>query len=230
MKLVAGWWMPDSETHFTEFFKGAVAPTENPVPYQEKQRNFTLSHVKSWRTCIDVGGNVGTWSRPLSERFQNIVAFEPNPTNRECYLENLKSRNNWKLEPYALSDQTATLPLWIHDVSCGNVSLDKEGVYNGPTTGKPTDGDIYSIDVEVRTLDSFDIKEVDLIKIDVQGHEFGVLKGATRLLTEQSPVIVAELPQRYPEEIAERNAITTWLAGYGYTMRGFQNKETVYTK
>jgi hypothetical protein len=89
---------------------------------------------------------------------------------------------------------------------------------------------IKSIDVEVRTLDSFNFTAVDFIKIDVQGHEFGVLKGATELLKNQSPVLVMELATRSQDEIAEKNAITEWLTQFGYVLRGNVIKETVYTK
>ncbi len=230
MKLVSGWQMPDWDTHFEEFFsKFHPAPGER-TPYQEAQREYALSFVTDWRTVLDVGGNVGTWSHPLSERFDNVIAFEPHPENRACYETNMAEKTNWVLTPVALSDTEGKLPLYIHNVSCGNISLEHDGVINGPTHGKPTDADIISIEVEVKTIDSFGFHDVDFIKIDVQGHEHGVLKGATKLLTEQSPVLVLELPQRYPEEIVVRNEITEWLKQYGYILRGNKGKETVYTK
>ena len=43
---------------------------------------------------MDVGGNVGTWSWPLSDKFDNVIAFEPHPENRECYLKNMAEKTN----------------------------------------------------------------------------------------------------------------------------------------
>lgn len=230
MKLVAGWWFPDWEKHFQEFWGPVPADSNPPVPYQEAQRTFALNFVSNWKTVIDVGGNVGTWSNPMSKKFSTVHAFEPHPENRECYLKNMADIKNFTLHPYALSDREGTFPLYIHDTSCGNISLDVDGVLNGPTKGKPNMDNIKEIQVEVKTLDSFNFTDVGFIKIDVQGHEHGVLKGATRLLTEQNPVLCLELPQRYPEEIQERNRITQWLLNYGYAIRGNRGKETVYTK
>jgi len=233
MKQVHGWWFPDWEQHFQGYFNSFAKTTkEYPVPYQKAQRDYALSFVTSWRNMIDVGGNVGTWSRPLGARFTHVHAFEPHPENRECYLRNMESTNNFTLYPYALSEQAGVFPLYIHDTSCGNISLNLKGVLDGPTpaAGKPSMDNIKTIQVEVKTLDSFNFANIDFIKIDVQGHEFGVLKGATQLLTQQKPVLVMELATRSPAEIAEKTAITEWLQQFGYVLRGNRNKETVYTK
>jgi FkbM family methyltransferase len=233
MKQVYGWWFPDWEQHFQDYFKSfSKQCKEIPCPYQKAQRDFALQFVKKHRKIIDVGGNVGTWSHPLSKIFAEVHAFEPHPENRECFQRNMEAVKNYTLYPYALSERAGRFPLYIHDTSCGNISLNLTGVLQGPTPdiSKPSMEHIKTIEVEVRTLDSFNFSEVDFIKIDVQGHEFGVLKGATELLRMQSPALVMELATRTPEEIAEKNSITQWLQQFGYVLRGNRNKETVYTK
>jgi len=73
--------------------------------------------------------------------------------------------------------------------------------------------------VVVETLDSIVAKEhakpVRLVKIDVEGHELHVLKGAARLLDEQRPALFVEIRNR------QRHAqVTQFLSGFGYRQVG----------
>ena len=74
---------------------------------QLAQRNNSLGHVKQWRNAIDVGANVGEWTRPLAEKFQQVICFEPNPNFRECFNKNI-TESNVTLWPYGLSDKEHT--------------------------------------------------------------------------------------------------------------------------
>lgn len=231
MKKEYGWWMPDWDKHFGFFFSKQGSITES-LPYQQKQRDYALSFVEKQQNAIDIGSNIGTWSLPLCNVFNTVYAFEPHPENRECFFKNLESVNNYTLYPYALSDIESIMPLYVHNEACGNISLDYNGIMTGPTNinERPKNTDVNKIDVEVKRLDSFDLSNIDFIKIDVQGHEFKVLKGAEQLLSHQSPVLCLELPQRNDEEKAYRTEITQWLSQFGYRMQGNVGKETVYKK
>ena len=54
-----------------------------------------------------------------------------------------------------------------------------------------------SIEVDIRLLDSFCFENIGFIKIDVEGHELHVLKGAKHLLRLQKPVLLIEMEQRH---------------------------------
>ena len=51
--------------------------------------------------------------------------------------------------------------------------------------------------VEVRTLDSFGFTDVDLIKIDVEGHEYSVLEGSLLTIQRCKPILLIEIEQRH---------------------------------
>jgi len=74
-------------------------------------------------------------------------------------------------------------------------------------------------DVFVETLDSIVAKEkarpVKVVKIDVEGHELRVLKGAARLLDEQKPALFIEIRGK-----GRHAAVTQFLAGFGYRQVG----------
>ena len=72
---------------------------------QLKQRDAALAYVRQWRVCLDIGSNIGQWTRPLTKKFQSVICFEPNPNFRECFKKNI-SENNVVLWPFGLSDKT----------------------------------------------------------------------------------------------------------------------------
>jgi len=162
---------------------------------QSLQRDAALKHVSDWRVCLDIGSNIGQWTRPLAERFDSVVCFEalpevgvgfktdhaaerfdsvvcfePNPNFRECFDKNI-TESNVTLWHYGLSDKEHTA---LQDF---NSTMLKQG-----------DGDI-----ECRTLDSFGLTNLDFIKIDVDGFEVPLLNGARETLSKNNAVINIEM-------------------------------------
>lgn len=179
---------------------------------QLAQRDNSLRYVKKWRTAIDVGSNVGEWTRPLAEKFQQVICFEPNPSFRECFNKNI-SETNVTLHPYGLSKNE-------HKVTQGfnNTYLNEMA---GDTA--PRDGDI-----QCRTLDSFNLTNVDYIKIDIDGFEVPMLLGAQKTMRENNPVINIEMKERKrPKIVLESRKI---LMNLGYNRRSRVRSDEVWTK
>ena len=137
---------------------------------QQAQRDDALKYVEQWRVCLDIGSNIGQWTRPLAKRFESVVCFEPNPNFRECFNKNIQEKNVL-LWPYGLSD---------------NEHKAKQD-FNS-TVLHEEDGDI-----DCRTLDSFGLTNVDFVKIDVDGFEIPLLTGARETLSKNDPVINIEM-------------------------------------
>jgi len=121
---------------------------------------------------IDVGASIGSTVRVFEEYWPNarIIAIEPYPENIKYLKMNV---NGVEIIEKAASNFTGTLKM----------SCDSEN------TGLAKVGDT-GIDVEADTLDNM-VEWCDFIKIDVEGHEFEVLEGASRLLG-LNPVIEIE--------------------------------------
>ena len=129
-----------------------------------------MAYVKRWRVCLDIGSNIGQWTRPLAKRFHSVICFEPNPNFRECFNRNITEKNV-VLWPYGLSDSEHTARQDF------NSTILNEG-----------EGDI-----ECRTLDSFGLTNVDFVKIDVDGFEVPLLEGARETLSKNTAVINIEM-------------------------------------
>jgi Methyltransferase FkbM domain len=68
--------------------------------------------------------------------------------------------------------------------------------------------------VPVKRLDDLHLDDIGLVKIDVEGHELAVLRGAADTLRRNRPTIVVEAEERHhPHAVA---AITELLSGFGY--------------
>ena len=136
--------------------------------------------------ALDVGAWFGPWSYWLSRRVESVVAFEPNPrvaaTFRACAPENVELRET------ALSDERGVLRLAVSGSGRG-----EEGRSVIAGAAKAT----QSIEIVATTLDSCAFERVRLVKIDVEGYEYPVLRGAVETLGRWHPVVVVEVETRY---------------------------------
>ena len=128
--------------------------------------NTSKPFIKNFRTAIDVGCRDGDFTRPMSKDFNNVKSFD----YRDRILD---KANNVKYFQYALGDKEADVKAFK-----GVIAESREGVASSIVLQK--------------TLDSFNFEDVDYIKIDVEGHELKVLKGAINTINKCSPLIVVE--------------------------------------
>ena len=163
---------------------------------QQPQRDRALEYVQSWRVCLDIGSNIGQWTRPLAKKFQSVVCFEPNPNFRECFKRNIPE-HNVVLWPYGLSDRE-------HKAT---QDFNSTVMHHG-------DGDI-----DCRTLDSFGLTNVDFVKIDVDGFELPLLEGARNTLAQNDAVINIEMKRsKRPDTVNKCESILKDL-GYRFAKR-----------
>tara|TARA_A100001011_G_scaffold396524_1_gene494592 strand:- start:54 stop:683 length:630 start_codon:yes stop_codon:yes gene_type:complete len=179
---------------------------------QKEQRDNSLRFVHKWRNAIDVGANVGEWTRPLAKKFQQVICFEPNPFFRECFNKNI-DEPNVILYPYGLSSHTHNAQQGAKDTHLNFVLGDT----------KPRDGDI-----ECRSLDSFNFTQIDYIKIDVDGFEIPVLKGAKDTLRNNSPIVNIEMKQKKRPKIVSK--CRQILQRLGYTLHLRTKSDEVWKK
>lgn len=228
-----GWHMPEFDTHYTKYFE-AKYKTKKYTPdinaqYQNEQRDANLRFVKKRINAIDVGGNIGFWAKDLCEKFENVYIFEPLKSNRVCLDLNLKGYKNYRVYPCALGhkEQDDT-NLYVSFDECGNIGLDKESVKTGNSLRTLNDKQLSVSKTDVKTLDSFNFQDIDFIKVDTQGHEFNIIRGAIQTINRCKPFINLELPKRTYEEIDEYNKIERWFDKLKYKLYNRTSKETIY--
>lgn len=142
--------------------------------------------ARAGSVVIDVGANTGIYSYALSG-VARVHAFEPFPP---C-VEILKGLRNRGVEVHAeaLSDRPGSATLYIPRI---NGRLEP-----GWASFSRPQGEVEEVNVPVTTLDSFDFRNVSLIKIDVEGHEQAVIKGAHATIEREGPALIIEIEQRH---------------------------------
>lgn len=133
-------------------------------------RNGILPLLRGRGLMVDVGANIGIYTKAFIQDFDRIVAFEPFFENRDCFSMNVTDPKV-SLEPYALDYQPGRFGM------TGNKNISKH-LCAGDT-------------VEARTLDSFGLSP-DFVKIDAEGFDLRVLVGAKDTLEKYRPVVLVE--------------------------------------
>jgi FkbM family methyltransferase len=138
-------------------------------------------------TAIDVGANQGFFAYALSRVADRVIAFEPNPDYARFARWMLRGRA--AVHEVAISDTPGRSTFYV-PLSDEGMALHFAGNLKR-THGQFTKMRTY--DVEVRTLDSFDLHDVRFIKVDVEGSEREVLDGARATIARERPTILLEL-------------------------------------
>nr|WP_202501405.1 FkbM family methyltransferase [Streptomyces sp. SID5785] len=139
-------------------------------------------------TAVDVGGWYGPWTHRLAARARHVVTLEPVPHLARTLAAGAPA--NVRVVRAAASDRPGAAPLWQppHDRrgDRGVSSLvRRDGLH--AATGRP---------VTCVTLDELGVVDVDFVKIDVDGAELAVLRGAEALLARDRPALFVELETR----------------------------------
>lgn len=123
---------------------------------------------------IDIGAHIGVFSIECAIRGAVVYAFEPDPENYEILVRNIDA-NNFRhiITPVrkAVSNTNGIYSLYLDRLNYGSHSLIKK--YVDHLSGDKVDVEVLSIDV---ILDMFE--KVKLVKLDCEGAEYRILKGA----------------------------------------------------
>jgi FkbM family methyltransferase len=155
--------------------------------YFEPELRRMGDYVPRGRAAVDVGVWWGPWSWWLARRAARVDAFEALPEISAKVGAVMPA--NVHMHNVALSDRSGHAELWKPPGGMGTEGRSSIDASHQPKTG----GSWQSVQTE--RLDAFNLSDVGFVKIDVEGHEIAVLRGATRLLADQRPNLLIEIEQ-----------------------------------
>ena len=138
-------------------------------------------------TAVDIGASVGFYAYAFADIADRVVAFESNPDS--CVLRALHvARPRRGLRNGALQQS------WPYELPCADFGQGEVLHLAGNLKRThPQFRRMKTYEVEVRTLDEFDLTDVRFIKADVEGSEREVLDGARVTIARDRPIILLEL-------------------------------------
>ena len=152
---------------------------------------FLNSIISSNETAVDIGANAGYYSMPLSRHFTKVFAFEPVPQIYKKLCENIRLNqiSNIKTFSTAVGDEDKILPYFIQSVIDGDRNINT-GL---SSLTKRENFKTKEIVINVNRLDTlFPEEKINLLKVDVEGHEYQVFQGAIQIINKLKPVIIWE--------------------------------------
>lgn len=179
------WWLSHGSALDECLLQGEFEPAETV---------FLRRYLHDGMTLLDIGAHHGYYTLLASKAVGpngRIIAFEPSPKERIRLREHLRLNDceNVRVEPFALEATEEKRDLYLVEGAEDYCNSLRPPVVNASTT---------TITVQTTTLDKFlstvHIDRIDFIKMDVEGAELSVLKGAEKLLARSArPVWLVEL-------------------------------------
>jgi FkbM family methyltransferase len=204
------WWLLENDFTSAALLDGR---------FEEREGAFVTRFLQPGMTVLDIGAHKGLYT--LISSFQvgrngRVLAFEPSPRERKRLKQHLHLNlyHNVAVFDLALGESAGRADLFV-----------VQGTETGCNSLRPPDvkQPVQAVSVPVRSLDEVlhecQISAVDFIKLDVEGAELSVLKGAAQLLNSaHRPTILCEVqdqrtaPWGYPA-----SCIIEYLSSLGYS-------------
>ena len=190
-------WLPSEDAQIEQW-------RDAEYPYmQDKCLKRLLIHCKvnniKFKTVLDIGAWCGTWSLAMQKYAENIFCYEPNKTHFACLEKNLAPFSNVSLYNCAIGNEEGFVKL-TEEIATQNTRVIQE-----------------KGDTKICTIDSLNLDNIDLIKIDVEGFEMEVLKGATETIKNVQYIMI-ELNNNTKRYGSSNIEIEKYLPTLGFEM------------
>lgn len=209
----------------TDGFSMTVLPNEHIGRYLYLTGEFDRStfevlqrHARPGDTLLDIGANIGYMSACFLTRIpkSKVIAVEPQPEVVDLLRTNLKPfGERAQVAPVALSDSNREGFLQIDLVNRGASKLVSE---DGGQTAKV---EIWSPE---RLFEKFPQEKIDIVKIDVEGHEETVFRALYGSIERFRPRLI--MFEDHTDKAAPTSSIGSQLRAMGYRIYGVRKKLT----
>ena len=185
--------------------------------YSELEYQFlrdVLEPTGDQGTIVEVGANAGYLSVPLSYLCTTGVFYEPQPEVRELLIRNVSGNHVLREHPTSVKIEASAVGSVSGEIDCPVIPYSHPGNHGCLRMGKQQREGVKPreyVKVPVVRLDDQGHENVKLIKVDVEGMELQVLKGARQLILRDLPILYVENDQ--PDKSQE---LIEYVWGLGY--------------
>jgi FkbM family methyltransferase len=167
------------------------------VPFEPLTYRFLIHNVERNDVFLDIGAHIGLYSIRLAQRVSKVIALEPEPRNYGLLSRNIhinKLYNKILPLPVAASDKNGRTELCVKSSSGDHTIEDLRGCKMK----------IQIATLKIDTLtEILKISRIDVVKIDVEGHENKVVNGMRELLYHNTPRVLVIETKRENKDLFE---------------------------
>ena len=167
------------------------------------------------KVSIDVGACTGLYTIHLLGHSSGCVSFEPRPLHAEELRKTFaRSRPPVRVEQIGLSDHAGSALMRVVDSDLGRSTIE-------PDNALRSADDIHEEEIGIRTLDEYKLDNVGFVKIDVEGHEEAVIRGAVQTIRQNLPALLIEMEEMHkPGTIQRMRDLLGEFSYAGYFLNG----------
>ena len=208
-QLSGGLWVPSDDAQIEQW-------REKGHPYMQdtcldKLIEWCKKNDKKFNHIVDVGAWCGTWTLSMQQYAKNIHCYEPNNLHYGCLARNITPYSHVDSYNQAVGNEDGFVKLTEESATQNTRVLLEKG------------------ETKINKLDSLGYKDIDFIKIDVEGLEMEVLKGAARIL-ENVEYLMIELNGNSERYGSSKKDIKEHLKALGFKILIKSWPDIVYTK
>lgn len=162
--------------------------------WEKSHKQKLIEHVPEKGIIVQAGGNLGLYPRLMSEIFNMVYTFEPDPLNFQCLTANCQKDNIIKIQA-ALGN--------IHKmIIVRRLSMENVGMHRVE--------DNENSRIPQLMIDDLILPRCDCIYLDVEGYEMQALQGSIRTIARNNPVIFLERGHN------EWDQVMSFMDSFGY--------------
>jgi FkbM family methyltransferase len=188
---------------------------------EELFNDYFKPYIKEDTTILDCGAYVGSHTILMKKlnRNNDIFVFEMMPEHYKIIQDNIKLNNfdNILTFNFALGEK-------IDRIKLPNINYNKNNNYGGIGFHSDKDNNIDMTLINLDYIIPFIRKPVSFMKVDVEGNELNLLRGAKELITKYKPIIEIEIWKNKYEELINSD-IWKYLESLGYKIKNAMNDD-----
>ena len=226
-KRIGDWTLLETErsSFFTQYAERCEIGSDYYLNYNKNVwEHFIFPSLRETnspkRIAIDIGASYGFMSEGFTNHFEHVHAFELITPIRECLVENLGHLSNLTIHEHGLGPAEDMVRSYFYPLYTGHCSLVDLQLKS------PREKVVCTI----KPLDSYGLTDVDFIKLDVEGYELEVLKGAVNTLKNNSPLVMIEVLSTNNNAMSNAIKIGEFMGSLGYKFMLKHNEDFLFSK
>ena len=199
-----------------EFLKPPRDTDTSHLDQTETALRFCLKHLGEYglsRNAIDAGGHIGKATRIMADQFNHVYTFEP--LWGQYLRQNIMDKSNVTVHDVGLGNTAKMEKIYIMPTNTGGSSIvehkrrEKFQKQSWTETKK----------IIIKKIDSYNLHQVDFIKIDVESYEQPVILGGEKTIKRDKPLLMIEMMERYENEnIGTVKRTAEIIESWGYNL------------